>query len=181
MEIIPIFAKNLFAFQYPNETMDEFERLFDCWRDIEYLENFFEENKDDLTSDFWNTSIEKAIKSTLSEAKLFERKLLDIAKNSETESIPDLEELFKPLNNASSGLVELSMSKAYGVKYPSWLRIYAIKIETNVYIVTGGAIKLTETMNERTHLKEELRKLDFCKRWLRSEGILDREGLCDND
>ena len=38
-----------------------------------------------------------------------------------------------------------------------------------------------ETMNERTHLKEELRKLDFCKRWLRSEGILDREGLCDND
>ena len=38
MEIVSIFGKNLFAFKYPDETEDEFSRLFDLWNDPEYLE-----------------------------------------------------------------------------------------------------------------------------------------------
>lgn len=38
MKIIPIFGNRLFAFKYPEETEDEFTRLFNLWNDLEYLE-----------------------------------------------------------------------------------------------------------------------------------------------
>lgn len=177
MEIVSIFAKNLFAFRYPEDEMDEFERLFDCWTDVEFLETFFDENEIDITGDFWHTTVEGAVRRTLEEARLFEKKMLLLAANSEQQETPDLDCLFKPLDNMDSGLVELSLNKSYGVNSPSWLRIYAIKLESNCYIVTGGAIKLTKKMNGIPHLEKELRKMDHCKRWLRSKGIIDSDGI----
>lgn len=41
MEIVPIFAKHLFAVRYDEDDPDEFEKLFTQWSDIEYLEEFF--------------------------------------------------------------------------------------------------------------------------------------------
>ena len=41
-------------------------------------------------------------------------------------------------------------------QHASWLRIYAIKLEPGCYIITGGAIKLTRTMQEREHTLNEL-------------------------
>ena len=55
------------------------------------------------------------------------------------------------------------------------MRIYAIKIGPNTYIVTGGAIKLVGTMEERTHLLKEKQKLDDIKYYLKEEGILDQD------
>ena len=54
MKISTIFAIKklvLYSVVYDNNTM-EFKRLFDNWiKDLEYLENFFEENKNDLQKD----------------------------------------------------------------------------------------------------------------------------------
>lgn len=59
---------------------------------------------------------------------------------------------------------------------PSWLRIYAIKLDSNVYVVTGGAIKLTQKM-DRPHLMAELKKQERCKKWLKEQGVYDQDGL----
>ncbi|MEA5402879.1 hypothetical protein VB776_08135 [Arcicella sp. DC2W] len=48
--------------------------------------------------------------------------------------------------------------KSYGTHKKSWLRIYAIQIQ-DVFIVTGGAIKLTQTMQEHEHTQQELNNL----------------------
>ncbi len=182
MEIVSIFAKNLYAFKYEGQKFDEFERLFESWFDPEYLEEFFDKNKNDLETQFWHYStVELAIRKTWKEAYVFQRKMLEIADNAEKGCLPDLETLFRPLDNYSSGLVELSLSKAYGIEKPSWLRIYAVRIERNVYVVTGGAIKLVEQMQECSHLKEELSKMKRAVCWLRKVGIIDREGLFEND
>ena len=48
----------------------------------------------------------------------------------------------------------LSREKAKGKRtsaHASWLRLYAIKLDPNIYLITGGAMKLTPTMQERTH------------------------------
>lgn len=178
MEIVTIFAEHLYAFRYDVEELDEFERLFDCWNDVQFLENFFEENRMDLESDFWRIfSVEQAVRYTREEARQFETYMMELAEHCEQGEMPDLDCLFKPLDNLSSGVVELSKSKAYGTQEPSWLRMYAIKLDKNVYIITGGAIKLTHRMNERDHLKEELTKLDQCKSWLKEQGIYDGEGV----
>ena len=64
-------------------------------------------------------------------------------------------------------------------RHASWLRIYAIRLEPNVYIVTGGAIKLTRTMQEREHTAIELRKLNRCKNFLQANGVFDKDGFVE--
>lgn len=61
----------------------------------------------------------------------------------------------------------------------SWLRIYALKLSAGIYIITGGAIKLTATMQERQHTDNELKKLEKARRFLIDEHICDDEGFID--
>ena len=63
--------------------------------------------------------------------------------------------------------------------HSSWLRLYAIKLTAGVYIITGGAIKLTATMQEREHTRKELAKIDKVRRYLLEEGIIDDSGFID--
>ena len=48
-----------------------------------------------------------------------------------------------------------------------------------VYIITGGAIKLTATMQEREHTRKELVKMDKVRRYLLEENIIDDDGFID--
>ena len=50
MKIIRIFADDncLLSVQYDGTDIDEFSRLFDEWTDLEYLEQFFTNNKEDM-------------------------------------------------------------------------------------------------------------------------------------
>ena len=46
-------------------------------------------------------------------------------------------------------------------------------------VITGGAIKLTFTMEERTHTKLELHKLERVRRFLLEEKIIDNDSFGD--
>jgi len=48
-----------------------------------------------------------------------------------------------------------------------------------MYLITGGAIKLTDSMQEREHTRRELDKLERCKQFLKEEGIIDEDGVVD--
>ena len=76
----------------------------------------------------------------------------------------------------------LSREKAKGDgsrRHPSWLRIYAIKMEPGVYVVTGGAIKLTATMAERPHTLMELNRLEMVRNYFIDNNVFDKDGLND--
>lgn len=176
MKIVCIFDNCLFSFKYDTESKDEFERLFDLWNDIEYLEQFFEENKADLQGGFWGTiSVEEAILKTLNDAQYFEEQLRKLSEKSTDDQNKGLETLFEPLHNSQIHVIELNKSKAK----KSWLRIYALRAENSVYIITGGAIKLTANMNEREHTNKELRKIEQCRDYLIEQGIFDADGLIE--
>ena len=64
-------------------------------------------------------------------------------------------------------------------QHASWLRIYAIKLEPGCYIITGGAIKLTRTMQERTHTLEELNKMEAVRNFLIEGRVIDADGFVD--
>ena len=94
----------------------------------------------------------------------------------------ELDSLFKPLENLRTAEVLLGKEKAKGnrnFRHDSWLRLYAIRFQRNSYLVTGGAIKLTHTMQEREHTLEELRKLEKVRSFLLSEGACDMDGFYD--
>ncbi len=173
MKIRPIFADRLLAFVHDDQT-DEFERLFDCWQDPEFLNDFFIENESDLKSGFFeeDITIKAAIFRTRNEAKKLEKKLIDLSTNENY----SLNSIFKPLNREIR-FGKFEKTKAYGELRNSWLRIYALKIDSGIYIVTGGAIKLTQRMSDRAHTQLELNKMQRCLDYLKEIGIYDIEGF----
>ena len=57
--------------------------------------------------------------------------------------------------------------------------MYALKASEDIYIITGGTIKLTDNMGERSHTSLELKKLEKCKQFLINEGIVDEDGVIE--
>ena len=74
----------------------------------------------------------------------------------------------------------LSREKAKGKRqtaHASWLRLYAIKLDKGIYLITGGAIKLTHLMSEREHTLNELKKMEMVRNYLLGNGIIDADGI----
>jgi len=174
MKIVPIFDEKLYAFHFDNEEQDEFRKLFNRWTDPEFLEDFFENNKADLIDGYFGTiEVEKAILETMEYADYLEDLILECIEIKE--QLKTLDELFKPLQNTQLRILHLNKSKT---RY-NWLRIYALRIDQNAYLITGGAIKLTQTMQDRPHTNDELLKLEQCRNYLLEEGIVDIDGIID--
>ncbi|UKJ07926.1 hypothetical protein [Solitalea lacus] len=179
MKIVSIFAvinESLYSVAFDDKTTDEFSDLFNNWNDVEYLNDFFEKHQTDLKSGFYkdiydDISIEQAIQITLDEAEELENTIKSIASSGSS----SLQSIFKPLDNGAYKITPLQKSKATGLNRKSWLRIYAIRIGPNMFVVSGGAIKLTETMDNREHLQVELRKLEMLKNYLTEKGVLDQD------
>lgn len=176
MEIVSTFAvveESLYSVRYEDEHTHELARLFRLWNDAEYLDSFFNQHQNDLNRDFWqNLPVEESILKTQSDAKRLQRKLLQVAQAGKNSSDETLSTLFKPLHDNPDYLDPFEKSKTYGMMRPSWLRIYAIRIETNVFVISGGAIKLTKRM-DRPHLQVELKKLDITRNYCRDHFDLD--------
>lgn len=177
MEIVNIFVlveESLYSVHYDTEPQHEFARLFDLWRDAEYLEQFFRTHIEDLKNGIWgDISIEEAMFRTREEANRLEEELIDIAELGKEDQYNTLSSLFKPLHNTTTSIESFESNKVTGDERNSWLRIYAIRIESNLFLVTGGAIKLTKTMNEREHLLHELSKFDLVREFLKDEDNYD--------
>lgn len=181
MEIVGIFAVvnlNLTAVKFKGSKKNEFRLLFDNWQNYTYLYKFFDDNKTDLQSGYYDDiTIDDAVKYTMEEAEEMESYILKVAKTGQFDLRNTLHDLvFIPLHKNDYSIQHLQ-SKAYGQTKPSWLRLYAIEIDPNHYVVTGGAIKLTETMNERTHLKQELKKLKCTLEYLKENVLFTTEDL----
>lgn len=173
IEIVTIFVfketNRLLAFKFDEEE-DEFQKAFNNWQDVEYLEDFFEKNKADLQSGFYGLiTVEEAIIKTLNESEAFENRLNDLCKEPE-QNLNDI--IFTPLDNYAT-TIKLQENKAYGPGKHSWLRIYAIRLGPTVFIITGSAIKLTKNMDDRVHTKNELKKLKTAAEHLNNLGVIE--------
>jgi len=164
MNIIHIFANKLYAIQFANESKDEWNKLNEQWTDLIWLEDFFEANQKDLSE----LTLEEAVIQTINEADLlFETVLSKVNEKGWLNSV------FKNLHNQEYKAVVLSKKKARR----NWLRIYAIKIDEEVFLITGGAIKLTHLMQERAHTNEELTKLEQAKNYLKENHVFDEDSF----
>jgi hypothetical protein len=174
MNLIPIFvthdsADGLWSIHLEGESQNEFEKFFDQVNDIKWLHIFFGLNKTDLQNGFFGSiTIGVAVSRTLNEAEEMENALYDYSEHGFEDKPGNLQHLFKPLNNFEYTITALQKSKTRIGK--GWLRLYAIRLAENCYLVTGGAIKLTLDMR-RPHLQNELKKLESTKQFLRSNGI----------
>lgn len=166
----------LWSVRYEGEEENALFRSFAQWNDVEWLRAFFYENKDDLESYFKVTDVNEAIYDTIEDSDKLQCLILDLSPDA------DLEKLFRPLDNRQTAALMLDKEKARLKNdggHPSWLRLYAIRLEKGAFIVTGGAIKLTATMAEREHTLLELAKMEKVRNFLLDEGIVDKESFID--
>lgn len=170
MKIVHTFVTGLYAFKYDDEEFDELTRLLEEWNDIQFLESFFEFHQNDLK--YFKIDVETAKEQTIYEVNQLSDFLYDLSYNDSR-----LDYIFRPLNDLEYKVTTLSKQKSK----KRWLRLYAIKIESDQYVITGGTIKLTHTMPERSHTREELLKLERCRKYLQSQGIFDLDSFNELD
>ena len=166
----------LWAVRYDDENDNVLYKLFDMWSDVAWLRDFFKKNINDLSSFFKITDVNQAIYDTIEDNYDLQCLIMDISPDA------DLDKIFRPLDNNRTAEVLLGKEKARlkkQTKHPSWLRIYALKLSAGIYIVTGGAIKLTATMQEREHTLAELHKMEHVRQFLLNENIVDDAGFID--
>jgi len=166
----------LWAVRYDGANDNALQTLFEQWSDPEWLVDFFLANMSDLTSYFKITDINQAIYDTIDDNMRMQCLILDISPDA------DLDQLFRPLENSRTSEMLLGKEKAKIKNRPqhaSWLRICAIKLEPGCYIITGGAIKLTRTMQEREHTLIELKKMESVRSILLEGGAIDADGFID--
>jgi hypothetical protein len=188
MRIIRIFGpekrkedgEGLWSLEYEGSTINEFEKLLDLWQDPEFMFDFCLEHIADVQNKFgYSMDVESAANELMDEAEELLALLVRLAKR---QHFGILQHVFRPLNNFETNITVLQLSKASAKtkerKEPK-LRIYAVRMGENSYLVTGGAIKLTDRMEDRDHTKKELTRLKLVRDWLRREGIYYPEDLTD--
>ena len=159
---------------YDTDSQDILTKTLSGWMDPLSLITFFTENRDDLSTFFHITNLEQAIYDTVADAASLACLILDIRQDIE------LNTLFRPLENSRIHEMLLSREKAKGKRisgHPSWLRLYALKLDDDIFLITGGAIKLTPLMNERPHTLNELYKMESVRNYLLDNGIVDADGI----
>lgn len=167
---------SLWAVRYAGEEDNSLRMVFNQWNDPEWLWDFFTENMADLESYFKVTDLDQAIYDTMDDSEKLECLILDISPDA------NLDKLFRPLENSRTAEMKLGKEKARlreRAEHPSWLRLYAIKLEPGCYLITGGAIKLTRTMQEREHTLKELQKMEQVRNLLIEQGVMDADGFED--
>lgn len=166
----------LWAVHYEGDEDNILNTVFDQWDDVLWLREFFKKNYADLQSYFQITDVDVAVDMTAEDSDVLQRKILDISPEA------NLDELFRPLNNWQTTEVTLNREKANPKTIThrrSWLRIYALKLQDGCYIITGGAIKLTRTMQEREHTLMELLKQEQVRLFLLQNHIIDTDSFVD--
>lgn len=166
----------LWAVRYEETEDNALATILDQWNDVVWLRAFFKENIADLSSYFKITDVNEAIYDTLDDAERLQCLIMDISPDA------DLDRIFRHLEPNRISEMLLGKEKARldaRRRHVSWLRIYAIKLSEGVYIITGGAIKLTATMQERQHTLDELAKMERVRNFLISENIADEESFED--
>ncbi len=168
--------ERLWAVRYDDSLDNVIDSIFEQWNDVVWLRSFFKENIDDLASYFKITDVNQAIYDTIEDSEHLQCLIMDISPDA------DLDKIFRPLENGRTSEMLLGKEKARlrnTPRHASWLRIYAIKLEPGIYVVTGGAIKLTRTMQEREHTLKELVRMEKVRRFLLDNDIADRESFVD--
>jgi hypothetical protein len=177
MKFDKILANNtLWAVRYDGADDNALQQLFSQWNDPEWLVEFFLENMSDLESYFKITDVNQAIYDTIDDSMRMQCLILDLSPDA------DLDRIFRPLSNSRTSEMLLGKEKARikdRAQHASWLRIYAIKLEPGCYIITGGAIKLTRTMQEREHTLAELQKMEQVRNFLLDGGAIDTDGFVE--
>ena len=190
MKIVEIYSGLIWSACYEGTKRDVFSLLFTQWVDLEYLTSFITKNQRFLKDNpfFSGYSLKEIIIEARREAVGLRNNFSQYYWNEINGEHPDFDDRFFVLNRRA-GFDDFKR-EMYGHPKSNWrmtsvLRLYAIKIpsennaEPSAYIVTGGGIKLSNSMASMQELKREYSKMESVQRWLEINKITNKQQLID--
>ena len=163
---------------------NEFINLRAKWKDPLYLKTFYKENEAFFQTEYWEQLSEEVLLADVAASipRIFKR-------IGEALIERDLSNLFDPLSEKDVFFKEqnakdpchrqlIRLKSKYGYildKIP--FRIYAIEVDKDCYIITGGAIKVVKEMKQAPNTSLELRKIDYLYRELQLANINTKQDL----
>jgi len=159
MKIVCIFTDRLFSFHYDGESDNEYDRLMELWTDVDYLYDFAHRNN--------VADIDAFVYDTLRDAE----NLQDFIE----ETHPLLDAYFLPLDDIAWKTQYLSFQKGKIIR--KRLRLYAIKLDDNCFVITGGAIKMSQAMQDHPDTDRELGKLKSARLFLHHNHVFDESSF----
>lgn len=154
-------------------NMPEFRKLKELWADTMYLSDFYRENISYFNTDYWGyITEEEFIREVIYNSNLIFCELEKIFRKG------TLSSRLEPLDLEESS--RRSKQKPYKVKSKFGkisgkfaFRIYGIRLD-DVFVVTGGAIKIVQKMRDARNTRIELAKMNLVSRKLDNEYVSDK-------
>lgn len=172
LRFVTVIDNALYSIQWTGDDEHSLDAMASALTDVEYIHSYFEDHATGL--EFYKMSKESAILKTAREANEIVNELYEMAQNSLEGIEPDLDEVFRPLHRQEAYRHPRYYTdyKLNGVEAP-WVRLYAVRLDENMYVITGFGIKLVKQMHEDDLLVLELNKLKDATEYLKLEGLLD--------
>jgi hypothetical protein len=184
VEIVDIYKDLLYSISFDEEDLTEYHKVFREWHDVDYLVKFFTDHKDEVNTAFWKEAglnpddLDKSVNRVINEAESLETYIRQLVDNCTKGLKPDFDAYFHLLGGKYKCLWSLEPVKSYGTRRPSLLRLYAIRLGTNCYLVVYGGIKLGETIQNSPVLKDQVfHKIDSVLSFLKANGITGSEDI----
>lgn len=169
MKLIAIVDGSLYSVHWESANEHSLDEMATTLSDVEWLRRYFAKRKKRLS--YFNTSLMSAVKRTAKEAHILVDELREYA---DQNVAYDLDDLFAPLHKDSFYRHPRYFTdyKVSGKDAP-WVRVYAVKMDNNLYAITGYGVKLVPKIQGDVYLEMELDKLERATTCLKEEGLLD--------
>lgn len=157
----------LYAIIWEGSEANEFTRFLNDCRSLDFLEEFFESNWADIEFGYYSDrakTVHEACKITIDDVVSLNDIIIDKAEESKVDRTSSLSELFDPLSNNDFSTA-YRLTKVY--QKGTWIRLYAIRLKNNVFVITGWTIKLTKNNGDRLHTQNEILKIKMADNFLR--------------
>ncbi len=185
MKIISKFAEDLYSITFTEDELisfgvestdeeiisygdvNEFDKFFQLYTDPLYVSSFVDEHEVLFLDEFWSKFTLRDIKKGV---LLSAEKFISLIER--TQKAKKLDSLFSPLHKGEDRS-EFTQVHAYsqGINDISFLRLFAIKIDKNTYLVTGGCVKTAQNLQGSEKMRTELNKLNAVEAYLIAKGI----------
>jgi len=161
MKIACIFENQLYSFHYNEYDKNEYDRNLNLWSNTAYLYEFAKENN--------IQDIVAFVDEIYDNLEEMEDLINDIA-----ESDGKFKRIFIPLEHSETNKT-ISLRK--GKINHNRLRLYAIKLIDELFIITGGAIKMSQRMLDHPGTAKEHSKLSAARQYLEINDIHNEDAF----
>jgi hypothetical protein len=178
LELDTIIEGSLYGIQWDTEEQDDIlEQMSILYTDAQYLDQYFQDNADKLK--YYKRqafSPKDAAIRTAKEADALIQELKQLSEEGLGGGPKSLDDLFERLHSEKVNFHPRYYTDVKAKGYPEdapWVRVYAVKCEDNLYVITGFGIKLVKDMRDDPDLLLEIDKLEAATIYLKKIQMLD--------